>query len=368
MFFPKIHLTARISASLCVGACASAIEVSPTFDKDVARVESLMESSISRVDKTGHLLSFSAVNFRETMDDAKLAELEPLAPYLVDIDLSRTRITAAGLRNFLSKADSLEMLNLSHTRVGTDWIPEAPCLPNLNHLILFGTPLTSNATTDIPPLKALETLYVSETGLSSADLAKLREAIPDTTGDDFLARHAPEVAFPAPDLGVKGVGENIALHKPVTATSSYNRGNETFPAGKLTDGLGGDTGKPGDWSFWLAENDTKASFTIDLQKQETIALIELENTRNRNHGDRGLENFTIEISDDGKVFEKLAAGNLRSIASTELSSFVSEKFPITPTKARYLKLTVNSYYGNGPGLNEIWIYASAGTGDSDRNR
>lgn len=230
-----------------------------------------------------------------------------------------------------------------------------------SYLILFGTPLGSTAVTSISKLKTLKTLYVAETGLSSQDLDQLRKIFPDTIGDDFLAEHPSinEEKFPKSTPGLTGAGENLALHKPVTATSSYKQGAETFPAEKLTDGLGADSGTPGNWSFWLADNNNASSITIDLQKPETIALIELENTRNRKHGDRGVENFTLETSDDGITFKKLAVGTLQPIASQDSAAYLSEKYPVQATTARYLRLNVESYIGNGPGLNEIKVYSAS---------
>jgi len=163
--------------------------------------------------------------------------------------------------------------------------------------------------------------------------------------------------------------KNLALGKPVYSSTYYNfpTVGETFPPTALTDGRLADTGSPGDWSFWLAPNGSSGSFTVDLQKVETISRIELQNTRNRFYGDRGIEKFKLEVSLDGKTFTPLLEGSLAFVTAHNYKAFQFEKFEFAPAQARFIRLTGLSHYMNNyrpnqeikdhsGGLNEIRVF------------
>ncbi|MFD0892027.1 discoidin domain-containing protein [Luteolibacter ambystomatis] len=178
------------------------------------------------------------------------------------------------------------------------------------------------------------------------------------------ARQLP-AARPRPADGV-----NLALGKPVFSPNYYaGRTGEVFPPDKLTDGRLNDTGVPGDWSFWLAPNQVDGEFTVDLLEPATIARVDLQNTRNRNHADRGTRAFSLLVSDDNVSFREVARGELAQI--TELpppgTDIPFESFRFAPVTARYVKLVCLSHWRNasrpvsnpneGGGLNEIRIFA-----------
>lgn len=161
---------------------------------------------------------------------------------------------------------------------------------------------------------------------------------------------------------------NLALGKPVTASSYYNnsRNGETFLPNAVTDGRLADSGSPGDWSFWLAANHQPGEFTVDLESIETISRIDLQNTRNRWHNDRGTDTFEIETSLDGESFAPLIQGTLQPIASNAPSAYIFESFDFPARNARYIRYIITKHipdptpnlghHGSSGGLNEIRIY------------
>lgn len=175
-----------------------------------------------------------------------------------------------------------------------------------------------------------------------------------------LHRQLPTAPEPSPH------GKNLALGKPVFAPSFLTRPHgSVFPPDNLTDGRTDDSGVPGDWSFWLAPDHQAGEFTVDLLEIRQISRIDLQNTRNRTIGDRGLERFRILVSNDNRDFTPVLQGKLDPI-SPESRSFPFQSFTIPTTRARYVKLEGISHYRSpdrpadhehqGGGLNEIRIF------------
>lgn len=178
------------------------------------------------------------------------------------------------------------------------------------------------------------------------------------------ARRLPAAAGVSPEAG------NLALGKPVTSPAHYAmpHGN-VFPPESLTDGRLNDSGNPGDWSFWLAPNGANGEFTVDLLDHHKIGRIELQNTRNRTYGDRGMRHFRVEVSDDGIDFTEIFRGELQRIAKLPAPGvgFPFETFTFPPVSTRYVKVTGLDHYSSlerpprepnhGGGLNEIRIFA-----------
>lgn len=178
------------------------------------------------------------------------------------------------------------------------------------------------------------------------------------------ARRLPSPGRSTPEAG------NLALGKPVTSPAFYAKElGSVFPPSTLTDGRLNDSGSPGDWSFWLAPNGEHGEFTVDLLQAEPISRIELQNTRNRTHGDRGLREIQIMTSTDGTNFQEVLRTELQRIP--ELAppgvEFPFESFTFPAVVARYVKLVGISHYrhpghppekpNHGGGLNEIRIFA-----------
>ncbi|RYD47805.1 MAG: hypothetical protein EOP85_04800 [Verrucomicrobiaceae bacterium] len=178
------------------------------------------------------------------------------------------------------------------------------------------------------------------------------------------ARHLPVSAAPASPDG------NLALGKPVSSPAHYSRAHgSVFPPSNLTDGRLNDSGSPGDWSYWLAPNHDSGEFTVDLLESQEIGRIDLQNTRNRVHDDRGMRRFRLLVSENGVDFREILEGELGRISSPSKPGvdFPFESFPFAAVKARYVKVVGLSHYrerdgtedddNQGGGLNEIRIFA-----------
>jgi uncharacterized membrane protein/mono/diheme cytochrome c family protein len=97
----------------------------------------------------------------EACDDAALAALKDLAPYIVDAELARSRITDAGLQS-LAGFVNLRSVDLTGTRVTAQGVAALMLLPRLASLNLTETGITRNAMKKLPdPPTALQ-LYVDD--------------------------------------------------------------------------------------------------------------------------------------------------------------------------------------------------------------
>ena len=156
----------------------------------------------------------------------------------------------------------------------------------------------------------------------------------------------PSVQAQAPTL--------ISQSKPVTATSFYDQGTETFPASNITDGRFDDTGSPGNWSFWLTPNGQVGSATIDLGSLYSISSFQLQNTHNRDYNDRGTNAFDISVSSDGINFTPLVTDSFATWPSIPI---VTES-TFAPTTGEYVKFNIDSFYGSSGGLNELQVFGT----------
>lgn len=189
-----------------------------------------------------------------------------------------------------------------------------------------------------------------------------------------LGDYRVDLADSARRLPTSGSGAleagNLALGKPVTSPAFYAKElGSVFPPHTLTDGRLNDSGLPGDWSFWLAPNGEHGEFTVDLLAAETVSRIDLQNTRNRTHGDRGFCEIQIMTSIDGRNFQEVLRTELQRIPDLPPPGieFPFESFKFPAVNARFVKVVGISHYrhpsrsleepNHGGGLNEIRIFA-----------
>ncbi|MGC6424192.1 MAG: discoidin domain-containing protein [Lentimonas sp.] len=159
--------------------------------------------------------------------------------------------------------------------------------------------------------------------------------------------------------------ENLALGKPVTASSYYNvpKSGQVFPASALTDNRLADSGSPWDWSFWLAKNGDPGSVIIDLLEVYNISRVEMQNTRNRQYFDRGIKDYIIEVSTDDEHYTQVASGSLERVPWHDPNYFKFESVEFESTPARYVRITGltnhtpddKRHTGSG-GLNEVRVF------------
>ncbi len=195
------------------------------------------------------------------------------------------------------------------------------------------------------------TRLVSTTGGYQVDLADSARHLPPASGDSRKSG-------------------NLALGKPVSSPAHYTMTHgSVFPPQNLTDGRLNDSGTPGDWSFWLAPNGEDGQFTVDLSAPTLIGHVDLQNTRNRTHGDRGMRRFSIQVSNDGEDFEEILRDELARIPELPApgEDFPFQSFSFPPVTARHVRIVGLDHYraperplenpNHGGGLNEIRVFA-----------
>ncbi len=132
----------------------------------------LFESQVSPA------LTFTAVSYRQTFDDAALARLEPFLSHLVSIDLSSAKITDRGIEMLDERAASLVKLNLAQTAVSDAALEIIRKLPALESLNLFGTAITDEGISKIESMPTLKNLYLGETAVTPQAMQTLRQKMP----------------------------------------------------------------------------------------------------------------------------------------------------------------------------------------------
>lgn len=95
-------------------------------------------------------------------DDATLAKLAPIAPLIVEAELSRTKITDAGLKS-LTAFTNMQTLDLSHTAITTAGLAALTPLKTLRKLNLTGTALDASAVARLRARLTLTHFYVFQT-------------------------------------------------------------------------------------------------------------------------------------------------------------------------------------------------------------
>ncbi|MBX2823740.1 MAG: hypothetical protein KTR33_03360 [Gammaproteobacteria bacterium] len=157
------------------------VAADPELARKIAEVEESLGLSVSRYGPQGDVLAFTAVNFREAMDDSKVDQILIIAPHLVDMDLSQTMVTTDGAVKVVTNAGKLKRLNLARTQIDDRWVASAvDALASLESLNLYGTQISSESVQHLVRLKQLKQLYLGETQLSEEDLKSIEEQLPDT--------------------------------------------------------------------------------------------------------------------------------------------------------------------------------------------
>jgi hypothetical protein len=140
----------------------------------------------------------------------------------------------------------------------------------------------------------------------------------------------------------------------------YNSGSETFPCSNVDNGQTGDTGSPYNWSFWLSPQGTTTGqyVTINLGSVNSISQITVEDTHNRGYYDRGTQDFTIGVSNNGVNFTTVVTS---AFTVAEWQNLTDVTFNLA-TSGQYVEFTAvgpNPCYGCASiGLNEMSVYGS----------
>jgi len=114
----------------------------------------------------------------DAFTDEDLAAIAPLAPFIVEADLSRTGVTDGGMVT-VATWPTLRRLRIDHTAIGDSGVRALDGLAELASLNLFNTQITNASVETLLAMPALTALFVGETSLDEAALARLAELLPE---------------------------------------------------------------------------------------------------------------------------------------------------------------------------------------------
>lgn len=175
-------LVAGETAEPAESEMSEAAEEAPAAERPALQPASA--EAIAAVEKLGALvmplyagsaeLRISFPSSRDEVTDETVAQLEPLAGQLVELDLSGTKITDASAP-VLAKLENLDTLHLEKTSIGDATVAAVAALPYLHYLNVHSTQATDAALESLKATKSLRKLYVWQTA-ASFEAAKALEA------------------------------------------------------------------------------------------------------------------------------------------------------------------------------------------------
>ncbi|MEC8244191.1 MAG: DUF4339 domain-containing protein [Verrucomicrobiota bacterium] len=120
----------------------------------------------------------SSVDPELAMKDEDLEKLMIIAPHIISLDLTDSKVTNAGF-DFVAKMPNLNKLFLEGVKeVDVSGITKLKDLKNLEYLNLIRVKLEANAIDFLISLESLREVYLFETGLDEAAIGKLKTAKP----------------------------------------------------------------------------------------------------------------------------------------------------------------------------------------------
>ncbi len=119
--------------------------------------------------KLGDGLILNTVDIAAKFNDAQLAQFEKFAPYVVDVELERTKVTDACF-DTLGKFAHLRTLNLSGTAISGQNLAKLVPLSQLTYVNLSGTKVTKAAIAPLLSMQNLHHLYIYNTPAQTASM------------------------------------------------------------------------------------------------------------------------------------------------------------------------------------------------------
>ncbi len=121
----------------------------------------------------------SSVDPELAMEDEDLEKLLIIAPHIVSLDLTDSKVTNGGI-DYISKMPNLKKLLLEGVEgINEDCISKLKSLSKLEHLNLIRVKLGASAVDALISLKSLREVYLFESGLEDAQISKLKSARPE---------------------------------------------------------------------------------------------------------------------------------------------------------------------------------------------
>ena len=120
----------------------------------------------------------SSVDPELAMKDEDLEKLMMIAPHIISLDLTDSKVTNAGF-DFIAKMPNLKKLFLEGVQeIDVSGITKLKNLQNLEYLNLIRVKLEASAVDFLISLESLREVYLFETGLDEASIGKLKTAKP----------------------------------------------------------------------------------------------------------------------------------------------------------------------------------------------
>ncbi len=123
-------------------------------------------------------LSVEWISTYHKITDKEIEQTLHLAPNIVELDLSRTKVTNEGLKH-VGKLARLTHLNLSRTAVDDNGVKLLSELKSLEWLNLYGTKVTDASIAIISKYRDLKAVYLWNTSVTDEGASTLRRALPD---------------------------------------------------------------------------------------------------------------------------------------------------------------------------------------------
>jgi Leucine-rich repeat (LRR) protein len=120
----------------------------------------------------------SSVDPELAMKDEDLEKLMMIAPHIISLDLTDSKVTNAGF-DFIAKMPNLKKLFLEGVQeIDVSGITKLKNLQNLEYLNLIRVKLEASAVDFLISLESLREVYLFETGLDETAIGKLKTAKP----------------------------------------------------------------------------------------------------------------------------------------------------------------------------------------------
>ncbi|MBD28626.1 MAG: hypothetical protein CMP45_02995 [Rickettsiales bacterium] len=123
-------------------------------------------------------LSIEWISTYHKITDKEIEQTLHLAPNIVELDLSRTKLTNEGLKH-VGKLGRLTHLNLSRTGIDDNGIKALSELKSLEWLNLYGTKITDASIPIIAKYRDLKAVYLWGSSVSDEGASSLRKSLPD---------------------------------------------------------------------------------------------------------------------------------------------------------------------------------------------
>ncbi|MEM9481380.1 MAG: c-type cytochrome domain-containing protein [Verrucomicrobiota bacterium] len=124
-------------------------------------------------------LSVEFIANQSKTNDETIRNLLAIAPNIVELDLSRTKITDEGLKT-VGKLARLRKLNLNSTKIEGSGLAELKELKDLEWLNLYNTPIDDKALPLIAQNRKLKSVYLFDTQVTEDGVENLRQSMSAT--------------------------------------------------------------------------------------------------------------------------------------------------------------------------------------------